>query len=149
MYLILLNYVQSPRSIWPDQKKEKTDMFILMAWNPFKWNLSKIIFFKFFFHLFFLSLYINVYDHSLSLLFHYLLFQSWSWKRLFHPKVKWFIQRFERVKDRISGYELTTLFNQRGLNEKVLYTYIYIYIYIYVCVCMCVCVCWLKWIDMN
>ena len=44
----------------------------------------------------------------------------------FHSDVKWLIQRFEWINDKIGRNEVSVLFDQTHLKEKMLYIYIFI-----------------------
>ena len=74
----------------------------------------------------------------------------------FQPKIKTLIRKLERIFKRLCRQNVSLLFNQTCLNERLqpnythththTHTHIYIYIYIYMCVCVCVhkrsSVCW-------
>ena len=77
----------------------------------------------------------------------------------FQPETKTLIRKLERILIRLYRQNVSLLFNQTCLNERLLpnhththiyiyiciciYIYIYLHIYIYMqmCVCVCVCVC--------
>ena len=60
---------------------------------------------------------------------------------LFRPDVKRLQQKLEQINFKRSRNEVSIIFDQTCLKEKMLPIYIYIYICVCVCVCVYVCVC--------